>query len=74
MCDLPPNSTESLQLIDAGHGRSVRCHIGNELDKWLMEEENLLNWEEKMSASERRVLVSNLVAKANDLALTDDVK
>ena len=34
------NATESTQPNDAGHGRSVRCRIGNVLDKLLMIDEN----------------------------------
>jgi len=68
----PPQTTESLQPIDAGYGRSIRCHIGNLLDKWLMTDENLEKWESKLTASERRVLMTHLVAEANDLALMDD--
>ena len=68
----PPLTTESLQPIDAGYGRSIRCHIGHLLDEWLMTDENLEKWESKLTASERRVLMTHLVAEANDLALMDD--
>ena len=37
------NAIESTQPIDAGCGRSIRCHLGNLLDKWLMIDENLEN-------------------------------
>ena len=69
---LSPNTTESIQPIDAGYGRSLRCNIGESLDAWLMEESNLEKWEGKMTASERRVLLSNLVGEANEKALNDD--
>ena len=37
-----------------------------------MTDENLEKWESKLTASERRVLMTHLVAEANDLALMDD--
>ena len=58
----PPNMTEMIQPIDAGYGRSLRCAIGRELDAWLMDAANLIKWESKMSAMERRILVTHLVA------------
>jgi len=39
----PPAMTEVIQPIDAGYGRSTRCCIGNELDRWLMDTSNLEN-------------------------------
>ena len=52
-------TTESAQPIDAGHGRSVKCHIRNSLDKWLMIDDNLEKWESKLIASKRRVLMTS---------------
>ena len=72
MCYLPPQTTESTQAIDAGFGRSVRCTLGNLLDAWLMEEENMLRWEGKMTASERRVLINHLVAEATEKVMKND--
>jgi len=37
----PPAMTEVIQPIYAGYGRSTRCCIGNELDRWLMDTSNL---------------------------------
>ena len=45
---------------------------GGFLDTWLMQESNLEKWEGKMTASDRRVLLSNLVGEANKLVLHDD--
>ena len=61
-----------LCFIDAGFGRSVRCTLGNLLDAWLMEEENVLRWEGKMTASERRVLINHLVAEATEKVMKND--
>jgi hypothetical protein len=69
---LPPNITESLQPIDAAYGRSLRLAIGRLLDQWLMIDDNLQSWEGKMKASERRVLMTNLVAAATEECLKND--
>jgi DDE superfamily endonuclease len=71
---LPPSVTESLQAIDAGYGRSMRCAIGRLLDKWLLDEDNLALWEDEagMVPGDRRVLMSRLVALANDEVLKND--
>ena len=58
--------TEMVQPIDAGYGRSLRSAIGRELDAWLMDSANLIKWESKMTAMERRILISHLVARAQD--------
>ena len=58
--------TEMVQPIDAGYGRSLRCAIGRELDAWLMDAANLIKWEGKMTAMERRVLVTHLIGRAQD--------
>lgn len=67
----PPNMTEMVQPIDAGYGRSLRAAIGRQLDNWLMNGENLLKWEGKMTAMERRILVTHLVARANSYMMED---
>ena len=33
LCYFPPSTTESIQPIDVGIGRSIRCTIDNLLDK-----------------------------------------
>ena len=55
---------EIIQPVDAGYGRLMRCTIGRELEKWLINSSNLLRWEVNMIAMERRVLVTHLVARA----------
>ena len=67
----PPNMTEMVQPIDAGYGRSLRAVIGRQLDNWLMNGGNLLKWEGKMTAMERRILVTHLVARANSYMMED---
>ena len=65
----PPCMTEMVQPIDAGYGRSLRCAIGRELDDWLMDSNNLKKWESKMTTMERRILITHLVARAQDFML-----
>lgn len=66
VCYFPPNCTESVQPIDAACGRSMRCKIGDLLDKWLMQESNVAQWEGQ------RVLLSDLVGEANEKVLNND--
>ena len=68
----PPCCTEAVQPIDAGYGRSIRCCIGRLLDAWLMESDHMELWEKGMTAGERRVLISNFVAVANQEVLEKD--
>ena len=70
----PPSMTEMVQPIDAGYGRSLRAAIGRELDEWLMNADNLLKWEGKMTAMERRILVTHLVARAQEYMLADEAQ
>ena len=72
MCYYPAQTSESTQAIDAGLGRSVRIAVGNALDNWLMDEENMLKWEGKMTASKRRVLINHLVAEATETVVKKD--
>jgi hypothetical protein len=69
---LPPNITEALQPIDAAFGRSLDLAVGKLLDQWLMQEENLALWKGKMSAAQRRVLMSNLLAEAMGKCVKND--
>ena len=50
----------------------MRIEVGNSLDVWLVEEENMLKWEGKMTASERRVLINHLVAEATEKVVKKD--
>ena len=41
----------------------MRGKLGQILCLWLMDEENMLKWEGKMTASEGRALINHLVAE-----------
>ena len=56
LCFLPPNMTHFVKPIDAGLGRCTRVAVGNELDRWLMDADNMTKWEGKMTAGERHPL------------------
>ena len=56
--------------IDARLGRTVRIVISHCLDKCLMEADNMEEWESKMTASERRILISEFVGKAMRKVMT----
>jgi hypothetical protein len=67
-----PGCTDAIQPIDAGIGQSIRIYIGQELDAWLMVNDNLDKWESGFTASERRVLMTNLLARAVTKLQGDD--
>jgi hypothetical protein len=64
--------TNFIQPIDAGIGRSVRTAIGHQLDDWLMHEEHMEIWEGKMSAGERRILMTEFVSSAMNKVMGTD--
>ena len=68
---ISPAMTEVIQSIDTGDGRSTRCCIGNEVDRWLTYTSNLKEWEANMTESDRRILVSYLVGQANLKTISD---
>ena len=74
LCYFPPNMTNFIQPIDARMGRSVRNKIGKLLDEWLMSEENLGRWEGKMTAGERRIMMTHFISKAIDYVMSSDLE
>ena len=69
-----PGCTDLIQPIDAGIGRSVRIYVGRALDRWLSIDDNLDEWEGKLSASDRRVMMTNFLATAMDTILSEEKK
>ena len=74
LCYLPPNMTNFIQLIDAGLGRCVRVSVGNFLDEWLMNDDNMEKWETNLTATERRILISDLVGKAMEYVMSNEME
>ena len=68
----PPNMTNFIQPIDAGLGRSVRIEIGNSLDLWLMDADNMERWESKLTAGERRIISVGFVGQAMRKIMTPE--
>ena len=49
---VPPNETDQVQPIDRGMGRQIKVYLGQLLDEWLDDEDNLEKWESnKLTAS-----------------------
>ena len=62
---LPPGCTDILQPVDAGAGKLMKYLYGLAQDEWLDLMENLELWESgKMTASQRRILMTQWVGKA----------
>ena len=61
---LPDKQTDKIQPIDAGCGRMIKVKIAAAMDKWLEKEENIDKWHEKLSAKERRILLTEWTGEA----------
>ena len=72
---LPPNETDQVQPIDRGLGRQVKIYLGQNMDEWLDDDDNLAKWEDNgLTASDRRILLANWYFKAVGKALQTDAK
>ena len=61
---LHENHTDKIQPIDAGFGKMLKKKIGEEMDKWLEEEDNLELWHDKIAARQRRILMTKWAGAA----------
>ena len=72
---LPPNQTDHVQPVDRGLGRHVKIYLGQLMDEWLDDDDNLEKWEDdKLTASDRRILLGTWYYKAVTAALEGDAK
>ena len=72
---VPPNETDQVQPIDRGLGRQVKIYLGDAMDAWLDDEDNLAKWENNsLTASDRRILLADWFYKACLKALEGDAK
>ena len=55
---LPENHTDKVQPEDAGFGKQMKAKIGEPMEKWLEEDENLDTWHDRLSAKQRRILMT----------------
>ena len=69
-----PGCTDLIQPIDAGICRSVRIYVGHVLYRWLSIDDNLDEWEGKLSASDRRVMMTNFLPTSMDKILSEEKK
>ena len=72
---VPPNETDQVQPIDRGLGRQVKIYIGQEMDAWLLDANNVEKWEDNLlTASDRRILLATWYYRAVQRALEGDAK
>jgi len=72
---LPPNETDQVQPIDRGLGALVKVYIGQCLDEWLDDDDNLEKWENNdLTASDRRILLGNWFFRSVNKALEGEAK
>ena len=55
---LPENHTDKIQPIDAGRGRLMKGKIGATMETWLEEENNLDKWQDRLSAKDITILIT----------------
>ena len=58
------NHTDKIQRIDAGCGRMMKVKIAAAIDRWLETEDNLDKWHDKLSAKDRRILMTQWTGEA----------
>eukprot|EP00794_Sanderia_malayensis_P021199 gene21199-23281_t len=61
---LPENHTDKVQPIDAGYGKMKKKKIGESMERWLENDDNLTKWHDHISAKERRVLMTRWTGEA----------
>ena len=52
---------------------SLCVAIMNKLNEWLTEHDNLVRWEEKLTAGGKRIPITELVTNANGHVMSDDM-
>ncbi len=65
----PPGETHHWQPVDQGAGRFLQLQMGEEQVAWLGCDKNLDRWENGLTASERRILLTMWAAKAYEKLL-----
>ena len=61
----PAECTDEVQPVDAGAGRFLKVEVGNEMDKWLDQSDNIERWETaSLTASDWRVLITQWTGAA----------
>ena len=69
---VPPTETDQVQPIDRG---MIKVYLGQLLDEWLDDEDNLDKWESNtLTASDRRILLAHWFYKASMKALQGEAK
>ena len=72
---VPPNETDQVQPVDRGLGRHVKMYLGQLMDEWMDDDGNLAKWEDnKLTASDRRILLGTWFYKATNRALVGEAK
>jgi hypothetical protein len=61
---IPENQTDKIQPVDGGCGKMMKVKIAAEMERWLEEEQNLEKWHDKLSARDRRILMTKWATEA----------
>ena len=67
---VPAGKTDQVQPVDDGLGQHLKIYVGQEEDKWLEDDENMIKWENnELTASDRRILLGTWYCTAYRRAL-----
>ena len=55
---LPENHIDKIQPIHAGRGQGMKSKIGAAMETWLEEENNLDKWQDRLSAKDITILIT----------------
>ena len=55
---LPENHADKVQPIDAGCNKILKTKIGETMERWLEDDDNLDLWHDKITAKTRKVLMT----------------
>ena len=68
----PPGATDIWQPCDAGYGYVMKKLIAKAQNEWLESEQNFDLWSGKLSASDRRILITQWVGRAAEKLLSSE--
>ena len=54
-----PNKTDQVQPVDRGLGRHIKLHLGQKMDEWLEDDDNLDKWGVGEPQGLQRILLGN---------------
>eukprot|EP00794_Sanderia_malayensis_P001546 gene1546-1709_t len=63
---LPAEEKDKCQPVDQGDGYLIKKLMGQQLDKYLEQSDNLLKWQSSLTAGERRILITHWLVDGSE--------